>query len=91
MAQTQKYVKPGRVKASRDMQQKVHEETKTRSQEEAEAIKAELDDMLDEIDEVLDGNEEFTNAQAFVEGFVQKGGQHHLPFGRVSRRCVHAA
>lgn len=29
-----------------------------------------LDDILDEIDSVLE-----TNAQAFVQGFVQKGGQ----------------
>lgn len=29
-----------------------------------------LDDILDEIDAVLE-----TNAQAFVQGFVQKGGQ----------------
>lgn len=75
MAQTQKYVKPGRVKASRDMQEKVHEDTKTRSQEKAEAIEAELDEMLDDIDDALDGNEEFRNAQAFVDSFVQKGGE----------------
>ncbi|WP_022867760.1 ubiquitin-like protein Pup [Schaalia vaccimaxillae] len=29
-----------------------------------------IDDLLDEIDTVLE-----TNAQAFVQGFVQKGGQ----------------
>ena len=33
-------------------------------------IKAELDDLLDEIDEVLE-----TNAEDFVRSFVQKGGQ----------------
>ena len=32
--------------------------------------KAELDDLLDEIDEVLE-----TNAEDFVRSFVQKGGQ----------------
>jgi ubiquitin-like protein Pup len=33
-------------------------------------LKAELDDMLDEIDEVLE-----TNAEEFVKNYVQKGGQ----------------
>ncbi|MSO58800.1 MAG: ubiquitin-like protein Pup [Ilumatobacteraceae bacterium] len=33
-------------------------------------IKAELDDLLDEIDEVLE-----TNAEDFVNNYVQKGGQ----------------
>ena len=33
-------------------------------------IKAELDDLLDEIDEVLE-----TNAEDFVRSFVQKGGE----------------
>jgi ubiquitin-like protein Pup len=33
-------------------------------------LKAELDDLLDEIDEVLE-----TNAEDFVRSFVQKGGQ----------------
>jgi ubiquitin-like protein Pup len=35
-----------------------------------EALKAELDDLLDEIDEVLD-----ENAEEFVRSYVQKGGQ----------------
>ena len=33
-------------------------------------IKAELDDLLDEIDEVLE-----TNAEDFVKSYIQKGGQ----------------
>ena len=33
-------------------------------------LKAELDDLLDEIDEVLE-----TNAEDFVNNYVQKGGQ----------------
>jgi prokaryotic ubiquitin-like protein Pup len=33
-------------------------------------LKAELDDLLDEIDEVLE-----TNAEDFVKSYVQKGGQ----------------
>lgn len=38
--------------------------------EKGEALKAELDDLLDEIDEVLE-----TNAEDFVKSYVQKGGQ----------------
>ena len=33
-------------------------------------LKAELDDLLDEIDEVLE-----TNAEEFVNSYIQKGGQ----------------
>ena len=35
-----------------------------------EELKAELDDLLDEIDEVLE-----TNAEDFVKSYIQKGGQ----------------
>lgn len=35
-----------------------------------EALKAEMDSMLDEIDSVLE-----ENAQEFVDNFVQKGGE----------------
>jgi prokaryotic ubiquitin-like protein Pup len=35
-----------------------------------EKLKAELDDLLDEIDEVLE-----TNAEEFVKSYVQKGGE----------------
>lgn len=35
-----------------------------------EKLKAELDDLLDEIDEVLEDN-----AEEFVRNYVQKGGQ----------------
>ncbi len=38
--------------------------------ESGEKIKAELDDLLDEIDEVLE-----TNAEDFVRSYVQKGGE----------------
>jgi prokaryotic ubiquitin-like protein Pup len=40
------------------------------STERGEALKADIDDLLDEIDEVLE-----TNAEEFVKGYVQKGGQ----------------
>jgi ubiquitin-like protein Pup len=38
--------------------------------EKGEKIKAELDDLLDEIDDVLE-----TNAEDFVKSYIQKGGQ----------------
>jgi ubiquitin-like protein Pup len=47
----------------------VEEETPA-STERAERLKAEIDDLLDEIDEVLEDN-----AEEFVRNYVQKGGQ----------------
>ena len=38
--------------------------------ERGEELKAELDDLLDEIDDVLE-----TNAEEFVKNYVQKGGE----------------
>ncbi len=38
--------------------------------ESGEKLKAELDELLDEIDDVLE-----TNAEDFVRSYVQKGGQ----------------
>ena len=38
--------------------------------EKGEKLKAELDDLLDEIDEVLEDN-----AEEFVRNYVQKGGE----------------
>ncbi|MEZ5372197.1 MAG: ubiquitin-like protein Pup [Microthrixaceae bacterium] len=38
--------------------------------ETGEKLKAELDDLLDEIDDVLE-----TNAEDFVKSYVQKGGE----------------
>jgi prokaryotic ubiquitin-like protein Pup len=46
------------------------EETAPATSERGEKIKAELDDLLDEIDEVLEDN-----AEEFVRNYVQKGGQ----------------
>jgi ubiquitin-like protein Pup len=42
----------------------------SRTHREADRLRAELDEMLDEIDEVLE-----ENAEEFVKGYVQKGGQ----------------
>jgi ubiquitin-like protein Pup len=50
-----------------------HEETveeEPPSSAQGEKIKAELDDLLDEIDDVLE-----TNAEDFVKSYIQKGGQ----------------
>jgi ubiquitin-like protein Pup len=49
--------------------EEVHEDVPATS-EKGEALKAELDDLLDEIDEVLE-----SNAEDFVKSYVQKGGQ----------------
>jgi ubiquitin-like protein Pup len=49
--------------------EEVVEETPT-TNESGEALKAELDDLLDEIDEVLE-----SNAEDFVKSYVQKGGE----------------
>jgi ubiquitin-like protein Pup len=38
--------------------------------EKGDELKAELDDLLDEIDDVLE-----TNAEEFVKSYVQKGGE----------------
>ena len=38
--------------------------------ESGEKLKAEMDDLLEEIDEVLE-----TNAEDFVKSYIQKGGQ----------------
>ena len=55
----------------------VREREQTETVEEApaaskqgEKIKAELDDLLDEIDDVLE-----TNAEDFVKSYIQKGGE----------------
>jgi prokaryotic ubiquitin-like protein Pup len=46
------------------------EEAAPATSERGEKIKADLDDLLDEIDEVLEDN-----AEEFVRNYVQKGGQ----------------
>ncbi len=46
------------------------EEVAPATSETGEKLKAELDDLLDEIDEVLE-----TNAEEFVKSYIQKGGE----------------
>lgn len=48
----------------------VVEEPEAPESEAGDKIKAELDELLDEIDDVLE-----SNAETFVRGFVQKGGE----------------
>ena len=50
--------------------EEVVEEDAPASTDKGEKLKAELDDLLDEIDEVLEDN-----AEEFVRNYVQKGGQ----------------
>jgi ubiquitin-like protein Pup len=46
------------------------EETDAASSERGDRLKADLDELLDEIDEVLEDN-----AEEFVRNYVQKGGE----------------
>lgn len=57
-------------KSNRREEQQPEEEAVPATNESGEALKAELDDLLDEIDDVLE-----TNAEDFVKSYVQKGGQ----------------
>jgi prokaryotic ubiquitin-like protein Pup len=50
--------------------EEVVEEEAPATTERGDKLKAELDDLLDEIDEVLE-----TNAEEFVKSYVQKGGE----------------
>ena len=49
---------------------KIDEVVETKVSAKGEKLKADLDELLDEIDEVLE-----TNAEDFVKSYVQKGGQ----------------
>jgi ubiquitin-like protein Pup len=57
-------------KSTSDRTQDDVEEAAPAVTETGDKLKAELDDLLDEIDEVLE-----TNAEDFVKSYVQKGGQ----------------
>lgn len=66
---TEKMRKP-RTRVTKNTRTEVLEDQKTRSQKERDALNEELDAVLDEIDEVLEHN-----AEEFLKGYVQKGGQ----------------
>ena len=55
---------------SRTTDDEVIEDAAPAVSESGEKLKAELDDLLDEIDDVLE-----TNAEDFVKSYVQTGGQ----------------
>lgn len=61
-----------RISKSKSEAKRVEEIEKAEAKEsaEAEALKAETDDLLDEIDSMLE-----TNAEEFVRAYVQKGGE----------------
>jgi ubiquitin-like protein Pup len=59
-----------RQKPTGDRDAEVVEDAAPATNESGEKLKAELDDLLDEIDGVLE-----TNAEDFVKSYVQKGGQ----------------
>lgn len=63
----QRITKP---KPAAKREEPVAEATEAVDTERAERLKAELDDILDDIDEVLE-----ENAVEFVAGYVQKGGE----------------
>lgn len=58
-----------RQKTGTDRSTPAPEEAAAKS-EQGEKLKAELDDLLDEIDEVLE-----SNAEDFVKSYIQKGGE----------------
>lgn len=59
------------VRSTRPQVEKQEEATDTSTpQEKGEKLKADIDDLLDEIDDVL-----VENAEEFVSGFIQKGGE----------------
>jgi ubiquitin-like protein Pup len=66
MAEREQKKKP--VREREDAEVEVDEDVA--GSERGEALKAELDDLLDEIDDVLE-----TNAEDFVKSYIQKGGQ----------------
>jgi ubiquitin-like protein Pup len=66
----QEQKKKGSGSRTTETETEVVEEAAPATSERGEKIKAELDDLLDEIDEVLEDN-----AEEFVRNYVQKGGQ----------------
>jgi ubiquitin-like protein Pup len=69
--QEQKKKSPARETAKTEAEAELADTaTAPATSERGEKIKAELDDLLDEIDEVLEDN-----AEEFVRNYVQKGGQ----------------
>ncbi len=66
MAEREQKRRPAQSRETDD----VEEEEPAATNERGERLKAEIDDLLDEIDEVLEDN-----AEEFVRNYVQKGGE----------------
>jgi prokaryotic ubiquitin-like protein Pup len=70
MSEREQIRKPVRDRESDSSTETAATSTNSAAAKQGDKIKAELDDLLDEIDEVLE-----TNAEEFVKSYVQKGGQ----------------
>ena len=70
MSEREQIRKPVRDRESDSSTETTSTSTGAAAAKQGDKIKAELDDLLDEIDEVLE-----TNAEEFVKSYVQKGGQ----------------
>jgi prokaryotic ubiquitin-like protein Pup len=60
----------GRTQSSKGRQEEPEEQPQGETAEDAKDLLDDVDDLLDEIDDVLE-----ENAEEFVRGYVQKGGQ----------------
>jgi prokaryotic ubiquitin-like protein Pup len=70
MSEREQIRKPVRDRENDSSTETAATSTGAAAAKQGDKIKAELDDLLDEIDEVLE-----TNAEEFVKSYVQKGGQ----------------
>jgi prokaryotic ubiquitin-like protein Pup len=70
MSEREQIRKPVRERESETSTETASTTTNSASARQGDKIKAELDDLLDEIDEVLE-----SNAEEFVKSYVQKGGE----------------
>lgn len=68
--QQEKMPKPRSTRGAPGVEVEEIVDTSTPVSKSGEKLKAELDDLLDEIDEVLE-----VNAEEFVKAYVQKGGE----------------
>ncbi len=63
-------VRKPRTSVTKNTRTEVIEDTQTRAEEKRKALNAEMDELLDEIDGVLE-----ENAEQFVNQYKQKGGE----------------
>jgi prokaryotic ubiquitin-like protein Pup len=60
----------GRTQSSRGRQDEPEEQPQAEAAEDTKDLLEDVDELLDEIDDVLE-----ENAEEFVRGYIQKGGQ----------------